>query len=301
MKRRGFTLIELLVVVAIIALLIAILLPSLGKARELSNRSVCAANVRGISQSMNLYAADNSDSYPLVAPGKGGTPAKFGTGGSGATADAAIANLYPVAGPSTALSVTQNMWLLCLVGQVAPKQFICKSDGAQAATLTSSVGNQYQTNFNDAAQNPQPSVNSLSYSIAYAWTTTGTPATGGWWRNATDAGLPLLADMAPVGGSNPVTSFAVGANGQYGRGANSLIHGRDGQNVAFGDGHADFARSAGVGQGNDCIYNASQAQGNSQSGAPASAFGVAPNIGTGGSAGAWDIALTGTYDGSTKN
>ncbi|HVT81330.1 MAG TPA: prepilin-type N-terminal cleavage/methylation domain-containing protein [Phycisphaerae bacterium] len=301
MKRRGFTLIELLVVVAIIALLIAILLPSLGKARELSNRSVCAANVRGISQSMNLYAADNSDSYPLVAPGKNGAPAKFGTGNPANTADTAIANLYPAAAPSTALSVTQNMWLLCMVGQVAPKQFICKSDGSQAATLTSS-GNLYQTNFNDGnPQNPQSSVNSLSYSIAYAWTTTGTPATGGWWRNATDAGLPLLADMAPVGGTNPVTSFALGANGQYGRAANSLIHGRDGQNVAFGDGHADFARTAGVGQGNDCIYNASQGNSSNQASAPASAFGVAPNIGTGGAAGAWDIALTGTYDGSTKN
>ena len=61
MKRRGFTLIELLVVVAIIALLIAILLPSLGKARELSNRSVCAANLKGIVQSMNVYGNDSQD------------------------------------------------------------------------------------------------------------------------------------------------------------------------------------------------------------------------------------------------
>ncbi|HVT80688.1 MAG TPA: DUF4190 domain-containing protein, partial [Phycisphaerae bacterium] len=52
----------------VIAAAAAILIPSLGKARELSNRSVCAANMRGISQSMNLYAADNNDNYPIVSP-----------------------------------------------------------------------------------------------------------------------------------------------------------------------------------------------------------------------------------------
>ena len=67
MKRRGFTLIELLVVVAIIALLIAILLPSLGKARELSNRSYCAANIRGVMQSCSVYSSENSDLFPAVA------------------------------------------------------------------------------------------------------------------------------------------------------------------------------------------------------------------------------------------
>jgi prepilin-type N-terminal cleavage/methylation domain-containing protein len=65
-KRRAFTLIELLVVVAIIALLIAILLPSLSRAREMARRSTCAANLKAQGSCMAVYATQYEDHLPAV-------------------------------------------------------------------------------------------------------------------------------------------------------------------------------------------------------------------------------------------
>jgi prepilin-type N-terminal cleavage/methylation domain-containing protein len=62
---RGFTLIELLVVISIVALLIAILLPALQKARGASQKIACASNLRQQGQVIAVYLSDFNDSYPL--------------------------------------------------------------------------------------------------------------------------------------------------------------------------------------------------------------------------------------------
>ena len=62
-RRRGFTLIELLVVIAIIAVLLSILLPSLSKAREEGQKTVCLNNLREIGLALFYYLEDNDNLY----------------------------------------------------------------------------------------------------------------------------------------------------------------------------------------------------------------------------------------------
>ena len=67
LRHPGFTLIELLVVISIIALLVAVLLPALGKAREASLRVVCASYVRQFVVMTHVYANDSEDEPPMAA------------------------------------------------------------------------------------------------------------------------------------------------------------------------------------------------------------------------------------------
>jgi prepilin-type N-terminal cleavage/methylation domain-containing protein len=69
-RRRGFTLIELLVVIGIIALLVGIILPSLGSSRAAGRRVKCLANLKGIGVGVSLYMDTESKGVllPRVRP-----------------------------------------------------------------------------------------------------------------------------------------------------------------------------------------------------------------------------------------
>ena len=73
-KRQGFTLIELLVVISIIAVLMAILMPALKRAREQGQRAVCISTLKQLTLCWIMYADDNDDRADAPSddsPGRG--------------------------------------------------------------------------------------------------------------------------------------------------------------------------------------------------------------------------------------
>src|SRR5438445_2686852 len=127
--RKGFTLVDLLVVIGTIALLIAILLPSLNRARETANRVKCSSNLRQIGQAIMLYAGLNKGQFPrtfaqIGAPLTDAAPVFTQTGAGAADA---FGGLKGFVGTN---NVTAGLFLLIRTQDITPEVFICPSSSA---------------------------------------------------------------------------------------------------------------------------------------------------------------------------
>ena len=261
MRKKGFTLIELLVVIAIIAMLLAILMPALGKVKKLAERLVCATNLRGLTTAGVIYSNDADGNFPrqggIVQHELAYTTQDWFLPGKD----------WKVSGTIT---IAASLYLLVKYADVGPKSFVCKGGDETVFNGDNPPLNLALEELWDFGASPK-----LHVSYAYHRPYPNPGGASSYPISTSDkTERAIIGDKSPwfdpkLDGSGLVATSenwedviqliendwtTTGVDKYLIKVANSAAHEREGQNIGFGDCHVLFERRPDIGVRNDNVY-----------------------------------------------
>jgi prepilin-type processing-associated H-X9-DG protein len=265
-RKKGITLKEMIVVIGVIgflALIVGLIMPRLGGIPErIPQRAVCGTNLKGLGTAMDVYAHDYDGRFPQL-PGTGLWSKNLGFAYDNSTPD------FKESGEqhNVGRTITASWYLLVRECDVSPKSFVCTSDKVIKPFDGKNPRKLDIVELWDFGTEPHKHVSYAMHNPYGAY-----PGTSPKQGNR-PAGFAVAADMSPwfrqgdfVG---PVTSnkdlkknitlllpyFSDSTiTREQIQQSNAIEHGREGQNVTFADGHAEYVKTSDVGVKHDNIY-----------------------------------------------
>jgi len=250
--RSAFTLLELMVVVFLVIIVAAILFPAMNKANCRADRVKCAANLKQIGLAIQLYGNENKGAYPRTgyAAGQGLT---FSSDASDGSAPRDPFGDKGLPGKVADNDMIAAIFLLVRTQDITTEVFLCPDSNEDKDVFgkTPGINAMNKTSFTDWRKN-------LSYSFINFYPDAEAISIGYKINATVGSEIAIAADMNPgVGDQYDVTFPTETSLASQIKKANSRNHQGAGQNVLYGDGHAEFQQTAFCGMKRDNIYTVS--------------------------------------------